>query len=81
MAAKKKKPEEKGAGASGSTRSMRDAAQLARIPKSSPELKGQTAEESLQESKAKFRTLFESASDAIFIMNSTVFLDCNHRLM
>jgi hypothetical protein len=38
---------------------MRDAAQLARIPKSSPELKGQTAEESLQESKAKFRTLFE----------------------
>ncbi|MHB8052285.1 MAG: hypothetical protein ACYDEZ_03150 [Methanoregula sp.] len=43
--------------------------------------KKRQAEESLQESKAKFRTLFESASDAIFIMNSTVFLDCNHRLM
>ena len=32
----------------------------------------------LKESEAKFRTLFESASDAIFIMNSMVFLDSNH---
>jgi PAS domain S-box-containing protein len=32
----------------------------------------------LLESEAKFRTLFEGAGDAIFIMNSTVFLDCNH---
>jgi PAS domain S-box-containing protein len=36
------------------------------------------AEEALQENEAKFRTLFEGADDAIFIMNSTVFLDCNH---
>ncbi|ACL17739.1 PAS domain S-box protein [Methanosphaerula palustris] len=36
------------------------------------------AEEALLESEAKFRTLFESASDAIFIMNRTVFLECNH---
>jgi PAS domain S-box-containing protein len=36
------------------------------------------AEEALIESETKFRTLFESASDAIFIMNRTVFLDCNH---
>ena len=36
------------------------------------------AEEALEESEAKFRTLFEGANDAIFIMNSTVFLDCNH---
>jgi PAS domain S-box-containing protein len=35
------------------------------------------AEGALQESEAKFRTLFESAGDAIFVMNSTVFLDCN----
>jgi PAS domain S-box-containing protein len=32
----------------------------------------------LLESEAKFRTLFEGADDAIFIMNSTTFLDCNH---
>lgn len=36
------------------------------------------AEEAIRESEAKFRTLFEGASDAIFIMNRTVFLDCNH---
>jgi PAS domain S-box-containing protein len=36
------------------------------------------AEEALQESEAKFKALFEGAGDAIFIMNSTVFLDCNH---
>jgi PAS domain S-box-containing protein len=35
-------------------------------------------EEALRESEAKFRTLFEGASDAIFIMNRTTFLDCNH---
>lgn len=35
-------------------------------------------EEAIRESEAKFRTLFESATDAIFIMNRTVFLDCNH---
>jgi PAS domain S-box-containing protein len=36
------------------------------------------AEDAVRESEAKFRTLFEGASDAIFIMNNTVFLDCNH---
>jgi PAS domain S-box-containing protein len=29
-------------------------------------------------SEAQYRTLFEYSSDAIFIMNSTVILDCNH---
>ncbi len=36
------------------------------------------AEVALHESELKFRTLFEGAGDAIFIMNSRVFLDCNH---
>ncbi|MCX6690525.1 MAG: PAS domain S-box protein [Methanoregula sp.] len=36
------------------------------------------AEQKLRENEAKFRTLFEGAGDAIFIMNRTVFLDCNH---
>lgn len=35
------------------------------------------AEEALRESEGKFRTLFDSASDAIFIMDGTVFIDCN----
>ena len=33
----------------------------------------------LRESEGKFRTLFENAGDAIFIMDHTVFLDCNKR--
>jgi PAS domain S-box-containing protein len=51
MAAKKKKPDEKEAGASGSTRSMRDNAEkeLARSPAISPGLAGQTAEELIHE--------------------------------
>ena len=36
------------------------------------------AEDAIRESEAKFRSLFEGAGDAIFIMNSTIFLDCNH---
>lgn len=32
---------------------------------------------SLRESEHKFKTLFESANDAILIMNQKVFLDCN----
>ncbi len=35
------------------------------------------AGQQMEESEAKFRTLFEGASDAIFIMTSTVFMDCN----
>jgi len=51
MAAKKKKPNEKDTGISGSTRSMRDEAEkeIARSPKSSPELAGQTPEELIHE--------------------------------
>ena len=70
MAAKKKKPEEKGAGASGSTRSMRDAAQLARIPTSSPELKEQTAEEVLKSSESRYRRFFEAVRDGILILDA-----------
>ena len=32
---------------------------------------------SLRESEHKFKMLFESANDAILIMNETAFLDCN----
>ena len=35
------------------------------------------AAEALKESEAKFKALFEGANDAIFIMDSSVFLDCN----
>jgi len=34
-------------------------------------------EEKLQESEAKFRTLFESANDAIFLMDQDIIIDCN----
>ena len=34
--------------------------------------------EALKESEAKFKALFDGANDAIFIMDSTVFLDCNY---
>jgi PAS domain S-box-containing protein len=36
-------------------------------------------EEELAESEEKFKTLFESADAAIFIMDRDRFLDCNHR--
>jgi PAS domain S-box-containing protein len=35
------------------------------------------AEVALRESEQKFKTLFESANDAIFIMNGLKFIDCN----
>ncbi|PKN86975.1 MAG: hypothetical protein CVU51_06385 [Deltaproteobacteria bacterium HGW-Deltaproteobacteria-1] len=35
------------------------------------------AEEEIRESESKFRTLFESASDAIFLMDQNIFIDCN----
>jgi PAS domain S-box-containing protein len=35
------------------------------------------AEETQRESEEKFKTLFENANDALFMMDSTVFLDCN----
>lgn len=37
------------------------------------------AEAAVRESETKYRTLFESAQDAIFLMNDGVFLDCNRR--
>jgi diguanylate cyclase (GGDEF)-like protein/PAS domain S-box-containing protein len=35
------------------------------------------AEEALQASEARYRTLFESARDAIFMMEEDMFIDCN----
>jgi PAS domain S-box-containing protein len=35
------------------------------------------AEAALRESEKKYKTLFESANDAIFLMNQRTFLDCN----
>jgi len=38
-------------------------------------------EEALQESESKFRTLFESANDAIFLMDQEIFIDCNPKTL
>ncbi|MDI6804422.1 MAG: PAS domain S-box protein, partial [Bacteroidota bacterium] len=37
------------------------------------------AEEAIKRSEVKFKTLFETANDAIFIMNEKIFLDCNSK--
>ncbi len=34
-------------------------------------------EEALRENEVKFKTLFETATDALFMMDASVFLDCN----
>ncbi|MCX6556391.1 MAG: PAS domain S-box protein [Candidatus Aminicenantes bacterium] len=39
------------------------------------------AEESLKESEYRYRTLFESASDSIFVMKDNLFFDCNSKTM
>ena len=39
------------------------------------------AEKALQESETKYFTLFENASDAIFLMRSDVFIECNSRTL
>ncbi|MCX5827175.1 MAG: PAS domain S-box protein [Deltaproteobacteria bacterium] len=39
------------------------------------------AEEALQESESKFRTLFETANDAIFLMDQAIFIDCNPKTL
>ncbi len=39
------------------------------------------AEDELRESEDKFKTLFENAGDAIFIMDRNVFLDCNKKTL
>ncbi|MFA5812839.1 MAG: PAS domain S-box protein, partial [bacterium] len=38
-------------------------------------------EEALRESEIKFRTLFENANDAIFIVSEDIFVDCNRRTL
>lgn len=37
--------------------------------------------ETLQESEERYRTLFESANDAIFLMDGEVFADCNNKTL
>jgi len=37
------------------------------------------AESTLRESEYKFKSVFETSSDAIFIMNESIFLDCNSK--
>lgn len=39
------------------------------------------AEEALLESENRYRTLFESASDSIFLLKEDVFLDCNKKTL
>ena len=39
------------------------------------------AEEATQISEAKFRTLFESANDAIFLMDQDIIIDCNPKTL
>ncbi|MEA4872519.1 MAG: EAL domain-containing protein [Synergistaceae bacterium] len=39
------------------------------------------ADQALRESEIKFRTLFESASDAILLMEQDVFIDCNQKTL
>ncbi|MEY3895091.1 MAG: hypothetical protein RLZZ214_610, partial [Verrucomicrobiota bacterium] len=44
-------------------------------------IKRKFAEEALQESEKKFRTLFENAGDAILIIDGDRFIDCNLRTL
>ncbi len=39
------------------------------------------AEEALRESESKYRTLFETANDAIFLMDRDIFIDCNAKTL
>jgi diguanylate cyclase (GGDEF)-like protein/PAS domain S-box-containing protein len=39
------------------------------------------AEEALRENEIKYRTLFESASDTIFLMDNDIFIDCNQKTL
>jgi len=46
-----------------------------------PKSESKRAEAALQESESKFRTLFESANDAIFLMDQKIFIDCNPKTL
>lgn len=39
------------------------------------------AEDQIKENEAKYRTLFESANDAIFLMDKDIFIDCNKKTL
>lgn len=39
------------------------------------------AEDALRQSEIKYRTLFESASDAILLMDQDIFIDCNQKAL
>ncbi len=39
------------------------------------------AEDAIKESESKYRTLFQNANDAIFLMRDAVFLDCNDKTL
>ena len=39
------------------------------------------AEQALKDSEVKYRTLFESANDAIFLMDRDIFIDCNPKTL
>ena len=39
------------------------------------------AEDELQQSEIKYRTLFESANDAIFLLDHDMFIDCNQKAL
>nr|MBN2276570.1 PAS domain S-box protein [candidate division Zixibacteria bacterium] len=41
----------------------------------------QKAEQDLRDSEARYRTLFDSAGDAIFIMKDDLFIDCNSKTL
>ena len=52
---------------------------IAELEKSETERK--RAEESLKESDRRFRTLFDTANDAVFILKGYIFFDCNRKTL
>ena len=58
-----------------------DGASPAITMRSSPTLPSASGRVALRESELKFRTLFETANDAIFLMRQDRFVDCNARTL